>query len=384
MDIIALLQKMIKNQASDLFLTVGVPPALKINGEIFAISKQSCEFEATEQVILNLMSDAQRKEFARTHECNFAFGIPNVGRFRISVFMQRSQPGCVISSIKTTISSLEELGLPTVMKTLAMLKKGLIIIAGAAGSGKTTSLAAMVDYRNRMSKGHIITIEDPIEFIHEHKQSIVTQREVEVDTASFEIALKNSMRQSPDLIQIGEIRDVTTMRYAIKYAEAGHLCVATLHANNTNQALERMANFYPENSRMQLWMDLSINLKAIVAQQLLPARNAEGSVAATEVLINTPIIADKLRKGEIALLKEYIGRKNGQGMHTFDQALFQLCINGKISLQEALVQAESPNDLRLMLKLKTQTPEVKAERVGDRNWILPNSEGNLSPKQDGF
>lgn len=362
---------MIEHQASDLFITVGTPPALKVRGKVISLALPLCGVEDASQMILSLMTAPQQKEFQQTHECNFTFAVDNIGRFRVSAFMQRGQSGCVIRYIPNAIPDLNALHLPDILKNLSMMKKGLILIVGSSGVGKTTTLASMLEYRNRMSEGHILTLEDPIEYLHEHKRCIITQREIGADTASFEIALKNAMRQAPDLIQIGEIRDANTMHYAISYAETGHLCLATLHANNATQALERLAYFYPENMRDQLWMDLSMQLRAVVAQTLVPHINQQERIAATEVLINTPIIAEKIRKGEIRVIKEYMNRKNAHGMHTFDQSLFQLCIDKKITYQEALSYADSINDFRLMMKLQNQTPEMQQnERNADKGWTL--------------
>ncbi len=370
MEVRSLLQTMVQHKASDLFLTAGAPPSIKMQGKNIPLSNAACSADETLAMILSLMTEQQKNEYERTHECNFAFESPNVGRFRISAFMQRGQAGCVMRNIQTHVPQLEDLHLPNVVKNLSMLQKGLVLIVGGPGMGKTTTLAAMLGYRNLMAKGHILTIEDPIEYLHEHKQCIVTQREVGVDTSSYEIALKNAMRQAPDVIQIGEIRDANTMRYAITYAETGHLCLATLHANSTYQALERIVHFYPENIRDQLWMDLSMNLRAIVAQQLLPSLHGKGYAVATEILINTPLIAEKIRKGEVHLLKDYMTRKNSQGMHTFDQSLFELCASNQISYQEALARAESVNNFRLMMKLGNLTPEVRNQRGTDRNWTI--------------
>jgi twitching motility protein PilU len=349
------LHKMVENKASDLFLTVGIPPSLKIHDKIYTISPNPCSAQETIQAVTSLMNESQQNEFTRTNECNFAFESEDGGRFRVSAFIQRNHAGCVIRHIQSHIPSVDELKLPAVIKDLAMLKKGLIIVVGATGMGKSTTLAAMLGYRNNMSSGHILTIEDPIEYLHTHRQCIVTQREVGVDTASFEIALKNAMRQAPDVIQIGEIRDAATMKFAVSFAETGHLCLATLHANNTYQALERIGHFYPENSREQLWMDLSLNLRAIMAQQLVPHINGKSRVAAMEVLISTPVIADAIRKGEIHTIREYMMRKNEQGMQSFDQSLFHLFTTGQISHEDALAYADSANNLRLMIKLRAQT-----------------------------
>jgi twitching motility protein PilU len=301
------------------------------------------------------MNEQQRRELAETHECNFAISARGVGRFRVSAFYQRNLVGMVLRRIETQIPTIEDLKLPEVLKQLSMSKRGLVLFVGGTGAGKSTSLAAMIGQRNKNSQGHIISIEDPIEFIHQHQGCIVTQREVGIDTESFEVALKNTLRQAPDVIMIGEVRTRETMDYAVAFAETGHLCLATLHANNANQALDRIIHFFPADRHDQVWMDLSLNLRAIVAQQLVPTPDGKGRRVVIEVLINTPLAADLIRKGEVHELKNLMKRSNEQGMQTFDQALYQLYSNGEITYEDALAHADSANDLRLMIKLGSET-----------------------------
>jgi twitching motility protein PilU len=301
------------------------------------------------------MNDDQVKEFRETKELNFAIGRPNVGRFRVSAFYQRNQPGMVLRRIESKIPTVEELSLPPILNELSMTKRGIIIFVGATGTGKSTSLAAMIGHRNRNSKGHIISVEDPIEFIHKHEGCIVTQREVGIDTESFEVALRNTLRQAPDVILIGEIRTPETMDHAIAFAETGHLVLATLHANNANQALDRIQHFFPTENQNQLWMDLSLNLKALIAQQLIPLADGSGRLAAIEILINTPLAGDMIRKGEVHKLKELMTRSTELGMQTFDQALFKLYDEGQITYEDAMAHADSKNDLRLLIKLQSET-----------------------------
>ncbi len=351
MDFEALLKLMVSKQASDLFITAGVAPSIKINGKVVPVTQRALNPEKAREVVLSIMNEEQRKEFSRSHECNFAISAHGVGRFRVSAFQQRNHIGMVLRRIETKIPTTDELRLPPILNEIAMTKRGLVIMVGATGTGKSTSLAAMIGYRNRNSTGHIISIEDPIEFIHNHDKCIVTQREVGIDTDSFEVALKNTLRQAPDVILIGEVRTRETMEYAIAFAETGHLCMCTLHANNANQALDRILHFFPEDRRDQLLMDLSMNLKGIVAQQLIPTPDGKGRRAAIEVMINTPLMSDHIRKGEIHLLKELISKSNEQGLQTFDQALYKLFKVGDITYEDALLHADSANDLRLMIKL---------------------------------
>ena len=351
MDFDSLLKLMVHKNASDMFITPGVAPSLKINGRITPVTQASLTPPQAEEIIHNVMSPAQREEFARHSECNFAISASGIGRFRVSAFRQRNHAGMVLRKIETTIPLVEDLGLPPIVKDLAMAKRGLVIFVGATGSGKSTSLASMIGYRNKNSTGHIISIEDPIEYIHNHQGCIVTQREVGLDTESFETALKNTLRQAPDVILIGEIRTRETMDHAIAFAETGHLCLSTLHANNANQALDRIINFFPEDRKNQLLMDLSLNMKGFVAQQLIPTPDGQGRVVAVEVLINSPLMADLIRKGEIHQMKPLMAKSNQQGMKTFDQALYELYRNSDITYEDAINHADSANELRLMIKL---------------------------------
>ena len=352
MDIKPLLMLMVEKKASDLFITAGRPPSIKIDGVIRPVGSQSLTSPLAREVVYSVMNDKQRKEFEETKECQFAIGAKGVGRFRVSAFIQRDTVGMVLRRIETRIPTIEELRLPPVLQELAMTKRGLVIFVGGTGTGKSTSLAAIIGYRNRHSTGHIITVEDPIEFVHEHDGCIITQREVGVDTESFDVALKNTLRQAPDVILIGEIRSKQTMEQAIVFSETGHLVLATLHANNANQALDRIINFFPEEARGQLFMDLSLNLKGVVAQQLCPRKDGQGRRAVVEVLINTPLVADMIRKGEVHKIKELMKRSREQGMVTFDQALFELYEEGEISYEDALRYADSANEVRLMIKLQ--------------------------------
>ena len=351
MDIDKLLQFMVEKGASDAFITAGVAPSLKIHGKVMPVSDQVLTGDQTYQVVTAVMSDDQRAEFEQHHECNFAIARDGIGRFRASAFYQRNLCGMVLRRIETIIPTMEELQLPPIIRDLAMTKRGLVIFVGATGTGKSTSLASMIGYRNKNSTGHIISIEDPIEFIHEHQGCIVTQREVGIDTDSFDVALKNTLRQAPDVIMIGEVRTQETMEQAITFAETGHLCLCTLHANNANQALDRIQHFFPVERHNQVWMDLSLNLRGMVAQQLVPTRDGKGRRAVIEVLLNTPLVSDLIRKGEVHKLKELMAKSNEQGMQTFDQALFKLVKEGVLDGEKALAYADSRNDLRLMMKL---------------------------------
>ena len=359
-----LLRLMIAKKASDLFITVGFPPAMKIDGKMTPVTNQSLTAQQARDIARSIMNDKQSTEFESSHECNFAIGIPGVARFRVSAFVQRASIGLVFRTITTKIPAFEELGLPEVLKDVAMTKRGLVIFVGGTGSGKSTSLAAMVGYRNEHSYGHIITIEDPIEFVHDHKNCIITQREVGVDTDNWHIALKNTLRQAPDVILIGEIRDRETMDYAIAFAETGHLCMATLHANSTNQALDRIINFFPEDRRHQLLMDLSLNVKAFVSQRLIPKKDTTGRVAAMEIMLNSPLISDLIFKGEVHEIKEIISRSREIGMQTFDQALFDLYESDQISYEDALRNADSVNEVRLKIKLESKDAQNKNLSLG--------------------
>jgi twitching motility protein PilU len=351
MDFEKLLALMVEKGGSDLFITAGVPPSMKVNGKILPVTTTPLSPEKTRETVLSVMNEKQRKEFLESKELNFAISARGIGRFRCSAFYQRNLAGLVLRRIETTIPKIDDLGLPEIVKELAMTKRGLVIFVGATGTGKSTSLASMVGYRNENSKGHIISIEDPIEFIHQHKGCIITQREVGIDTESFDTALKNTLRQAPDVILIGEVRTRETMENAIAFAETGHLCLCTLHANNANQALDRIIHFFPADRHSQLWMDLSLNLKGIVAQQLIPTPDGNGRRACMEVLLNTPLASDMIRKGNVTDLKELMKKSTELGMQTFDQALFNLYSSGEITYGDALSHADSQNDLRLMIKL---------------------------------
>jgi len=353
-----LLKLMVHKNASDLFITAGIPPSMKVNGQIAPVTKASLTPDQAKQIVFSIMNDDQKSTFENTRECNFALSRSGIGRFRVNVFQQRNQVGMVLRKIETKIPTFQDLNLPPILAELAQTKRGIVLFVGGTGSGKSTSLAAMVDYRNKNSHGHIITVEDPIEYVHQHAGCIVTQREVGIDTDSFEDALVNTLRQAPDVILIGEIRHRETMEHAIAFAETGHLCLATLHANNANQAMDRIINFFPEDRRPQLLMDLSLNLKAVVAQRLIPRSDGQGRRVAVEVLINTPFISDLILKGEVHELKEQMKKGAQQGMKTFDQALYEIYRGGFITEEDALRNADSPNEVRLMIKLgKVETPE---------------------------
>ena len=352
MDIHSLLTNMVEKGASDLFITAGVPPSIKLNGKVIPVSNTPLSPEATREAVLSIMNEDQRKEFVKTKELNFAVSARGVGRFRASAFYQRNLAGIVIRRIETHIPQIDDLGLPDIVKDLSMTKRGLVVFVGATGTGKSTSLASMIGHRNQNSRGHIISVEDPIEFIHQHDGCIVTQREVGIDTESFEVALKNMLRQAPDVIMIGEIRTREAMEQAITFAETGHLCLCTLHANNANQALDRILHFFPAERHPQLWMDLSLNLRGMIAQQLVPTPDGNSRRAVIEVLLNTPLAADLIRKGEVRKLKDLMKRSSEQGMQTFDQALYTLYTRGEITYEDAIAHADSANDLRLMIKLE--------------------------------
>ena len=346
-----LLKLMVHKNGSDLFITAGIPPSMKVHGKILPIAKGSLTPEQSRQIVYKVMDQKQREEFEEHRECNFAISRSGIGRFRVNVFQQRNQVGMVLRRIETKIPTFEDLNLPPVMKELSTTKRGIVLFVGGTGSGKSTSLAAMVDYRNRNSTGHIITIEDPIEYVHQHQSCIVTQREVGIDTETFEDALVNTLRQAPDVILIGEIRHRETMEHAIAFAETGHLCLATLHANSANQAMDRIINFFPEDRRTQLLMDLSLNLKSVVAQRLIQTADGKGRRVAVEVLINTPLISDLILKGEVHEIKDQMKRGGEAGMKTFDKALYELYREGAITEEEALRNADSANEVRLMIKL---------------------------------
>ncbi len=349
-----LLRGMISKKASDLFITTGFPPAFKLDGKMVPVSNQALSAQHTQELARSIMNDRQAAEFEATHECNFAISPPGIGRFRVNVFQQQQRVGMVLRTITSKIPDLDEMGLPPILKDVVMTKRGLVLLVGGTGSGKSTTLAAMLGHRNKNSYGHIITIEDPVEYVHEHINCIITHREVGVDTDNWEAALKNTLRQAPDVILIGEIRDHHTMEHAVAFAETGHLCLGTLHANSANQALDRIINFFPEERRMQLLMDLSLNVKGIISQRLIPTRDTKGRAAAIEILLNSPLIADLIFKGEVNQIKGVMSKSRELGMQTFDQALFDLYEAGKISYEEALKNADSVNDLRLNIKLNSQ------------------------------
>lgn len=351
MEFESLLKLMVHKKASDLFITAGAAPSLKINGKLTPVTQGTLTAAQAKEIVLGIMNADQKEDFLREHECNFAISPRGIGRFRVSAFMQQNHAGMVLRKIETKIPTMEELGLPPILQELAMTKRGLILFVGGTGSGKSSSLAAMIGYRNKNSTGHIITIEDPIEFIHEHAGCIITQREVGVDTHSFEAALKNTLRQAPDVILIGEIRTRETMDHAIAFAETGHLCLATLHANNANQAMDRIINFFPEERRPQLLMDLSLNMKAFIAQQLIPTPDGAGRVLVVEVLLNSPLMADLIRKGELHQIKALMAKSRDMGMQTYDQSLYELYQDGKTTYEDAITYADSANELRLMIKL---------------------------------
>ena len=346
-----LLRGMIAKKASDLFITAGFPPAFKVDGKMTPVSSQSLTPVHTQELARAVMNDKQAAEFERTKECNFAINPPGIGRFRVNAFMQQQRVGLVLRTITTTIPRMDDLGLPEVLKDVIMTKRGLVIVVGATGSGKSTTLAAMIGYRNENSHGHIITIEDPIEYVHDHKNCVVTQREVGVDTESWGIALNNTLRQAPDVILIGEIREREVMEHAIAFAETGHLCLGTLHANSANQALDRIINFFPEERRAQLLMDLSLNLRGLVSQRLIPKKENKGRAAAIEIMLNSPLIADLIFKGDVHEIKEIMKKSRELGLQTFDQALFELYEQGQISYEDAMRNADSMNELRLQIKL---------------------------------
>jgi len=351
MDFESLLKLMVHKNASDLFITAGVAPSLKVNGKLAPVTQGTLTPVQSREIVVSIMTPAQREEFERTNECNFAISASGIGRFRVSAFVQRNHAGMVLRKIETNIPTIEELGLPSILRDLAMTKRGLVLFVGATGSGKSTSLASMIGFRNKNSTGHIISIEDPIEYIHHHEGCIITQREVGLDTDTFQSALKNTLRQAPDVILIGEIRTRETMDHAIAFAETGHLCLATLHANNANQAMDRIINFFPEDRRNQLLLDLSLNMKGFVAQQLIPKPDGSGRVLCAEILINTPLMSDLIRKGDIHEMKGLMSRSRENGMLTFDQALYDLYKDGEITYEDAINHADSENELRLMIKL---------------------------------
>ena len=365
-----LLKLMVSRSGSDLFITGDFPPAMKVDGKITKVSPQPLNSGHTLALARSVMSDKQAAEFERTKECNFAISPPGIGRFRVSAFVQQGKVGMVMRVIPQVLPTIDGLGVPQVLKEVAMSKRGLTILVGATGSGKTTTLAAMDDWRNENSQGHIITIEDPVEFVHPHKNCVVTQREVGLDTDSWEAALKNTLRQAPDVILMGEIRDRETMEHAVAFAETGHLCLATLHANSANQALDRVINFFPEERRTQLLMDLSLNLKALVSQRLVPKQDGKGRHAVVEILLNTPLISDLIFKGEVTEIKEIMKKSRNLGMQTFDQALFDAYENNVITYEDALRNADSVNDLRLQIKLNSHRAKSQDLSAGTEHLAI--------------
>jgi len=365
-----LLRLMISRNGSDLFITGDFPPAIKVDGKVTKVSPQPLNGDHTRALARSVMNDKQIAEFERTKECNFAISPPGVGRFRVNAFVQQGKIGMVMRVIPLTLPTIDGLGVPQVLKEIVTSKRGLCIVVGATGSGKSTTLAAMVDWRNEKTFGHIITIEDPVEFVHMHKNCVVTQREVGLDTDSWEIALKNTLRQAPDVILMGEIRDRETMEHAVAFAETGHLCLATLHANSANQALDRIINFFPEERRSQLLMDLSLNLKSLVSQRLIPKQDGKGRIAAVEVMLNTPLISDLIFKGDVTEIKEIMKKSRNLGMQTFDQALFDAYENNEISYEDALRNADSLNDLRLQIKLNSQRGKTQDLSAGTENFAI--------------
>ena len=365
-----LLRLMVSRNGSDLFITADFPPAIKVDGKVTKVSPQPLNAAHTLALARSIMSDKQVADFERSKEGNFAISPPNIGRFRVNVFIQQGKVGLVLRVIPATLPTIDGLGVPQVLKEVVQSKRGLCIMVGATGSGKSTTLAAMVDWRNENSWGHIITVEDPIEFVHAHKNCVVTQREVGLDTDSWEAALKNTLRQAPDVILMGELRDRETMEHAVAFAETGHLCLATLHANSANQALDRIINFFPEERRSQLLMDLSLNLKALVSQRLIPKQDGKGRVAAVEIMINSPLISDLIFKGEVSEIKEIMKKSRNAGMQTFDQALFDLYEANAITYEDALRNADSLNDLRLQIKLNSQRGKSNDLSAGTENLAI--------------
>ena len=373
-----LLRRMVDRKGSDLFITAGFPPAVKIDGEVRPQTDKPLTPEHSAVLVRSIMNDRQTREFDATKEANFAIAPPGIGRFRVSAFVQQGHTGCVIRQINSKIPTIEELELPPILKDIVMSKRGLVIVVGATGSGKSTTLASMVGYRNEKTRGHIVTIEDPVEYVHPHRGCVVTHREVGVDTESWHTALKNTLRQAPDVIMIGEIRDRETMEYGIQFAETGHLVLATLHANSSNQALDRIINFFPEEKREQLLMDLSLNIRSMVSQRLIPREKSEGRIAAMEILIGTPLIADLIFRGEVAKIKEVMSRSNRLGMKTFDQALFELYEAGQISYEEGLRNADSKNELRLRIKLESKREDrLQAEASSTLRIVDESNDGKV-------
>jgi twitching motility protein PilU len=365
-----LLRKMVERNGSDLFITRGFPPAIKVDGTIHKATDTPLSADQSAMMVRSIMNDKQIKEFDATKECNFAIAPQGIGRFRVSAFIQQGYVGAVLRTITTEIPTLEELELPPILKDVVMNKRGIVIVVGGTGSGKSTTLAAMIGHRNENSRGHIVSIEDPIEYVHPHKGCVITQREVGIDTETWHNALKNTLRQAPDVILIGEIRDRDTMQYAIQFAETGHLCLATLHANSANQALDRIINFFPEERRQQLLMDLSLNTRSFISQRLVPREGGIGRVAAMEVMLNTPLIADLIFKGEVGQIKDIMAKSTRLGMQTFDQALFDLYEEGTISYEEAMRNADSKNELRLRIKLESKRDSSASDQQAESLRIM--------------
>ena len=365
-----LLRLLVSRGGSDLFITAEFPPAIKVDGKLTKVSSQPLNASHTLTLARAIMNDKQAAEFERTKECNFAISPPGIGRFRVNAFMQKGKVGMVMRVIPATLPTLDGLGLPPVLKDVVLTKRGLVILVGSTGSGKSTAMAAMLDWRNEQSFGHIITIEDPVEFVHAHKNCVVTQREVGLDTDSWEAALKNSLRQAPDVILMGEIRDRETMEHALAFAETGHLCLATLHASSANQALDRIINFFPEERRAQLLMDLSLNLKAVVSQRLVPRQDSKGRFAAVEIMLNSPLISDLIFKGDVTEIKEIMKKSRNMGMQTFDQALFDAFETNHILYEDALRNADSVNDLRLQIKLYSQRAKSTDLSAGTEHFAI--------------
>ena len=372
-----LLRRVVERKASDLFITSGFPPAIKLDGELRPQTERALTAEQSSVLVRAIMNDRQSKEFDATKECNFAIAPPGIGRFRVSAFVQQGQVGCVIRLINAKIPTIDELALPPILKEVVLSKRGLVIIVGGTGSGKSTTLASMVGFRNEKTRGHIVTIEDPVEYIHQHKGCVVTHREVGVDTDSWHNALKNTLRQAPDVILIGEIRDRETMEYGIQFSETGHLVLATLHANSSNQALDRIINFFPDERREQLLMDLSLNIRALVSQRLIPRETGGGRIAATEIMLSSPLIQDLIFKGEVTRIKEVMARSTRLGMKTFDQCLFELFETGMISYEDAMRNADSKNELRLRIKLEGKREVRNLDDGGTLHIVDEEEQGRV-------
>ena len=371
-----LLRRVVEKKASDLFITAGFPPAIKVDGEVRPQSERALSPEHSAILTRAIMNDRQTKEFDATKDCNFAIAPPGIGRFRVNAFVQQGHTGCVLRLINSKIPTVEELDLPPILKEVVLSKRGLVILVGGTGSGKSTSLAAMVGYRNEKTRGHIVTIEDPVEYVHQHKGCVITHREIGVDTESWHAALKNTLRQAPDVILIGEIRDRETMEYGIQFAETGHLVLATLHANSANQALDRIINFFPDERREQLLMDLSLNIRALISQRLIP-RESGGRIAAIEIMLNSPLVQDLIFKGEVAKIKEVMSRSTRLGMRTFDQALFELYETGFISFEDAIRNADSKNELRLRVKLESKREAKNVDDSGGLQLLDDEERGRV-------